>query len=272
MPEGPEIRRLADRLDRLLGGRVIERAWFAFPHLQAQVSRLEGRRLISVTSRGKALLSRFDEGSVIYSHNQLYGVWRVGRRGEMPVTARSPRLRLSTARHDAWLFSASDISLWREAELAHHPFLSRLGPEPLDPGVDVADVVARLRLREFSSRQLGVLLLDQGFLAGIGNYLRSEALFFAGLLPEWRPRELDDAQCAMLAESILSVTRRAYRRAGVTNLAAWREPMIAQGLTRRHWRHAVFGRTGEPCHACGTPIGRRLVASRRLYCCPHCQR
>ena len=96
MPEGPEIRRAADCVHRQLAGRRLDHAWFAFPDLAGEAASLIGREVMTVDSWGKALLTRFDDGRVIYSHNQLYGVWRVVRRGKLPSTRRSLRLALHT--------------------------------------------------------------------------------------------------------------------------------------------------------------------------------
>ncbi|WP_438767308.1 endonuclease VIII [Kushneria sp. TE3] len=271
MPEGPEIRRVADRLGKVLAGHTIEDIWFAFDHLKPFEARLKGQKVTGVDSWGKALLTRFEDDHVIYSHNQLYGVWRIMRRDSEPVGKRSPRLRLSTATHSAWLMSASDISLWRYEELDQHPFLSKLGPDLLTHNVCIDDIIDRLQSPRFMRRRLGALLLDQHFYAGIGNYLRSEILFFAGLHERYRPMDLDVSQRQRLAEQILEVTARAWRHAGVTNLECWRAPMIEAGEPRGRWRHAVFNRAALPCHACGTPIERIMVSSRRLYLCPRCQ-
>ncbi|OHV11960.1 endonuclease VIII [Kushneria phosphatilytica] len=271
MPEGPEIRRTADRLGRVLKGRQIDSVWLAFESLRPFEQSLIGRTVVSVDSWGKALLIRFDDESVLYSHNQLYGVWRIMRRERHPTTRRSPRVRLTTSSHSAWLFSASDVSLWSVGTLDQHPFLSRLGPDPLTHTVTEQDVVDRLEALHFARRRLGSLLLDQGFLAGVGNYLRSEILFFSALAPEWRPCDLSVEQRQGLAAWTLTLIQRAYRLAGVTNDAQWRQPLIDQGWPRCRWRHAVFNREQAPCFACGTPIVRQSVASRRLYRCPSCQ-
>ncbi|MGJ8517448.1 endonuclease VIII [Carnimonas bestiolae] len=271
MPEGPEIRRVADRLDKVLADRPLESVWCAFESIQKRAAHLQAHRILRVESRGKALLTHFDEGSVIYSHNQLYGVWRVVSHGSELAGKRSPRLLLSTQRHDAWLLSASDIELLDERELSQHRFIAALGPDPLAADTDTEQLLAHITQPRFASRQLGPLLLEQRFVAGIGNYLRSEILFFAGLLPDHRIKALSPYQQRYLADTILTICRRAYHHAGVTNAQAWRAPMIAAGQPRRRWRHAVFNRAGEPCHACGTLIQRRNIATRRLYYCPSCQ-
>lgn len=272
MPEGPEVRRVADRLAKVLTPTPLETVWFAFADLKLFEKRLVGQRITSVDSWGKALLTTFEDGHVLYTHNQLYGRWAVGRVNAPPSLSRSLRVVLATERHVAQLYSASDITLWHRDTLHDHPFLAKLGPDVLTHGVSVAQILERFDQSRFARRRLGGLLLDQGFLAGIGNYLRSEILFFAGLMPDWKVADLSPMASERLADAILSVTQRAWRWAGVTNIDAWRTPLQAMGLRRSEWRHAVFNRAGAPCHACGTLIERREVTSRRLYYCPLCQR
>lgn len=271
MPEGPEIRRAADRLHGQLAGRQLESVWFAFPELVAEAGSLVGRKIVAVDSWGKALLIRFEHGRVLYSHNQLYGVWKLHDEEREPDTKRSLRVRLTAEGRSASLYSASDVSLWEVDRLGEHPFLSRLGPDLLTHGVTQVQLVTRLLESSFHRRGLGGLLLDQAFLAGIGNYLRSEILFFAGLSYTARPRELTGEALNRLAHAILRVTRQAYEQAGVTNRSEWAILARRQGESPRLCRFAVFERDGLPCHACGSVIERVVVASRRLYRCPGCQ-
>ncbi|PRY65645.1 endonuclease-8 [Vreelandella songnenensis] len=271
MPEGPEIRRAADRIEKQIGGRVIEDAWFAFPELASQTDTLIGQRVSAVDTRGKAMLIRFANQKVLYSHNQLYGVWKLHRTDQPPDTKRSLRARLETEGRVASLYSASDISLWDQDTLDQHPFLARLGPDLLSEEVSADDVLARLTMKPFYRRSLGALLLDQGLVAGLGNYLRSEILFFARLHPRKRPADLSTEQQLTLATLIVEITRQAYKLAGVTNTEAWIEQAIASGETRRQWRFAVFERAGLSCHRCGDVIERMSAGSRRLYWCPTCQ-
>ena len=130
VPEGPEIRRAADRIARVLVGERIESAELTPERLHCFAQRLTGARVRAVDTRGKAMLTRFDNDLTLYSHNQLYGRWFVVRRGTLPRTRRSLRVALHTARHSALLYSASDIEVLTEEELREHSFLSRLGPLP----------------------------------------------------------------------------------------------------------------------------------------------
>ncbi|MFN2408721.1 MAG: endonuclease VIII [Halomonas sp.] len=271
MPEGPEIRRAADRIERQIGGRVIDDVWFAFPELAEQAASLIGMRVLRVDTRGKAMLIRFADQRVLYSHNQLYGVWKLHKEDKLPSTRRSLRVRISTEGRCASLYSASDISLWHEDNLTEHPFLFRLGPDLLSQEVTPLQVQQRLNLKQFHRRSLGALLLDQGFVAGLGNYLRSEILFFAHCHPKQRPVDLTEQQRQQLAAQIIETTLQAYQQAGVTNTKPWIEQAIAAGEPRRQWRFSVFERAGLSCHRCGSVIERMMVGSRRLYWCPSCQ-
>ncbi len=269
MPEGPEIRRTADRLAAAVGGQVLVRADFAFPALKRFERTLPGCRILAITPRGKALLTAFDNGWTLYTHNQLYGVWRVAAPGERPATSRRLRVALETRRAAILLYSASDVELWRSDAIEAHPFLQRLGPDVLDPSLDAASVAARLEAPAFRGSALGVLLLDQRFLAGMGNYLRAEVLFDAGLHPALRPRDLDDAQTARLAEALLAIPRRSYATRGIEPTRGMRADYLAR--EGEAFRFRVFQREGEPCERCGTPIARIASQSRPLFLCPSCQ-
>jgi endonuclease-8 len=271
MPEGPEIRRAADRLERALLDRPLTGAFFAFETLAGRADELVGQRVTAVDTRGKALLTRFDGGLTMYSHNQLYGRWYVMKSGRLPKTGRSLRVALHNERHSALLYSASDVDLLDDEGLASHPFLARLGPDILDRELTVDAIDERLGSASCRRRSLAALYLDQAFLAGNGNYLRSEILFFAGLHPALRPADLDAAARARLARTTLTIARRSYRTGGITNPPSLVASLKAQGSTRGALRFAVFGRAGRPCHRCGARIQRVAMSGRRLYFCPRCQ-
>lgn len=261
----------ADRIAAVLENHNIEDAFFGLKHLGGAQEKVTGQTVTRVTSRGKAMLISFDNDLTLFSHNQLYGVWMVRKRGDTVNTRRTLRVALHTEKHSALLFSASTIELLDVDGLATQPFLARLGPDALDSTLKPGELVKRLHEPAFRGRGLGGLYLDQQFLAGIGNYLRSEILHKAGLHYAKRPRDLDDKRLQRLAKASLDLTWRAYRHRGVTNSPARVKKLKAQGFTRSKYRFAVFAREGEPCYTCDTPIKRIDVASRRLYFCPECQ-
>lgn len=269
MPEGPEIRRAADRLAAAVLNEPLQRVQFAFPQLKPFERRLSRHRITSITPRGKALLTAFDNGWTLYTHNQLYGVWKIAPAGRWPDTTRSLRVALETARSAILLYSASDIELWRSDEIGNHPFLQGLGPDVLDPSLTNAQVAQRLQSPTFRNRALGGLLLDQGFLAGLGNYLRAEVLFATKLHPRLRPCDLDEVQTRQLAEALLAVPRLSYRPRGVEPRPGMRKDY--QSHEGETFRFHVFKREGEPCERCGTAIARIASNSRPLFLCLHCQ-
>jgi endonuclease VIII len=263
MPEGPEIRRAADALAAAVVGEPLVTVWFHDRALKRYERVLRGRRIESIEPRGKALLTHFDYGLTLYTHNQLYGLWRVAKAGERPRTRRSLRIVLETADNAILLYSATDIAIWKTDELGAHPFLARIGPDVLDPAFDVAAAKARLEDARFARRNLGALLLDQAFLAGLGNYLRVEILWQAKLGPERRPIDLDARERTRLAEAIVDVPVRSYRT---------RTKSRAKALQKTAFRFRAYHRAGKPCERCGTAIVRTSVASRPFYFCPLCQK
>lgn len=271
MPEGPEIRLAADQVAAALTGHIAQELFFAFDHLKPFETTLSGEMVTAVEARGKAILTRFANGYNIYSHNQLYGRWMVRPAHDLPQTNRQLRLAIHTRQHSALLYSASEIEVVHNSALDAHPFLGKLGPDLLDPQVTTEQVAARFAGERFRRRGFPALLLDQHFLAGLGNYLRSEALFSAGLHPTLRPADCTPEQLERLADACLTLTRRSYATKGITNAPARVEELKAAGYKRGDYRWQVFGRADEPCWQYGTPIIRTMLGGRRLYYCPHCQ-
>jgi endonuclease-8 len=271
MPEGPEIRLAADKVARILVGHDIVEVEFCLERLSRFESRLTGSGVTAVDTRGKAMLTRFDNGLTLYSHNQLYGRWFTMRRPRLPKTTRQLRVALHTETHSAMLYSASDIEVLTERDLKRHPFLCRVGPDILDSELTADDIVDRLGSATFCNRALGGLYLDQAFLAGIGNYLRSEILWSAGVDPRLKPSQLDAAKLRAIATETLTISRRSYRTRGVTAPPKQAKERKALGMNYQQYRFQVFGREGLDCYACGTTIERHTMGSRNLFVCPGCQ-
>ena len=272
MPEGPEIRLAADEVAKALVSRQTTRVEFAFPELRRFEKQLQGQCVTEVATRGKAILTHFDNGLVIYSHNQLYGRWYVAGSGQYPDTGRQLRVAIHNERYSALLYSASSIEVWQASELERHPFLARLGPDLLSEGPDVETIVERLDSARFRKRQLAGLLLDQGFVAGLGNYLRAEILTHAGLHPSLKPAQCNRQQLRKLAAEIIRLTHRAYRTRGIINPPKLVARLKQQGLTtREQHRFNSYGRASQPCHICATGIECSNAGGRKMYFCPGCQ-
>lgn len=271
MPEGPEIRRAADKIAAAIVDRPLQEVWFAFDHLKPYAEGLTQQRIIAIETCGKAMLTHFSNGLTIYSHNQLYGVWMVRRAYDYPTTNRQLRLAIHSDRKSALLYSASDIEILDADNVLAHPFLQRVGPDILNPSLTVKEVYERLGEVRFKRKKLMGLLLDQGFLAGIGNYLRSEILFVAKISPTYRPMDCSPQQLQQLAIAIIEVPRQSYQTNGITNDLAIALKMKEQGAKRWQYRHWVFSRAGQRCHCCDGVILKDTAGGRRYYSCPVCQ-
>ena len=271
MPEGPEIRLAADKIEAVLKDKPVERIEFGLAQLKRFTKPLTGSTVLSLESRGKALLTHFNSGYTIYSHNQLYGVWRVVKRDKLPKTSRQLRLAIHTDRHSALLYSASDISVWKTAKIEDHPFLQRIGPDILNPNLTWREVAERLQSKTFAGRALNSVYLDQAFLAGLGNYLRSEILFIAGIHPARKARELSTGEIGKLARATLDISQRSYASQGVTIPDRQYKALKKKGVSYGKARFFVFSRANQPCRVCKTKIQRSTANSRRIYTCATCQ-
>ena len=271
MPEGPEIRRAADKVEAVLKDKTVERIQFGLQPLKKFSKALTGTKVLQLETRGKALLTHFDSGHTIYSHNQLYGIWHVVKRDKLPKTKRQLRLALHTDQHSALLYSASDISVWKTENIEEHPFLQRLGPDILNPNLSWREVAERLKSKAFAGRALNSVYLDQAFLAGLGNYLRSEILFVAGLHPARKARELSKGEIGKLARITLDISQRSYASQGVTIPDQQYKALKKKGVSYGKARFFVFSRANQPCRVCKTKIQRSTANSRRIYTCAICQ-
>jgi endonuclease-8 len=274
MPEGPEIYRAAAALDRAIANKRIEVA-LHYPSLKRRAKRLQGARIVRVYSRSKALLTEFDNGDVLYSHNQLYGEWQIHDRHE-PLLARQVRLIISTMSQRAVLYSATEFAWLHRDRIDLHPYIAKLGPEVLSPEVSVATVASRLSA--FPRRVVADALLDQAVIAGLGNYLRADALFVSRIDPFARIGELSNTELQRLARACIQLTRRSVVQAGVVrSLTDYRRALRVEskvhGVNRAHERSRfyVFDREDQPCWQCGTRISRVDRGGRGVFFCTSCQ-
>ena len=271
MPEGPEIHRAANKIRKALEGMVIEDIEITVPRYSGSQQDFIGKTVNRVEARGKAMLIHFDD-LVMYSHNQLYGRWTVNLKETAPKKwNRFLRVALTTKKHTCRLWSATDILLLEPWELSGHPYLSKLGPDVVIPETTVEDLIEHMNQKRFQRRRLKVLLLDQGFFAGIGNYLRSEVLFTSGLHPDRTVSSLSDEEKIRLAEQALFLSRQSYDVPGITVDLDLYDKLRSVGMSRGRARHWVFTRNGEECHNCGHLIVHTRPGRRRLDYCPHCQ-
>ena len=262
MPEGDTIWRTARTLHAALAGKTVLSFTSSLLPVAAASRRLGvvGQTILAVEARGKHLLVRFSGGAVLHTHQGMRGSWHLARRAGGAGAAR-PRAAIETADVVAVCALAPVVELLSRAQAAAHPALSRLGPDLLGTGFD--SVAARRRLRARGELPIGVALMDQTALAGIGNVYKSEVLFLCGVSPLVRVRDLDDGTIDRLVAKAGELLRR--------NLGPGPRRTTSALSPLRLW---VYRRSGEPCRRCGTAIERVVQGdeARSTYLCPACQR
>ena len=271
MPEGPETRRAADRVSNRVRDKEFSRVRLPYPPISEFEGVLELACVKSVTSRGKALLIRFDNDLSLYSHSQLYGRWTVNKVRTKIRWNRSLRAEFIAEDYAVRLWSATDVEVVPTKDEEAHPYIAKLGPDVLDETTSPDVIMNRLESPRFNGRSAASLMLDQSFVAGLGNYLRSEILHQAGVHPKTRPKDLNVESIAKWGSLTKSVSIRSYENDGLTvsdELAGRRKDM---GERRRTYRHSAFCRNGKDCHVCGATIIRIRASGRRLDMCPECQ-
>jgi len=264
MPEGDTIYRTAEHLRPLVGQQVTgARAW-PRPGVRrvADLSRLIGATVASVEARGKQLLIGFDNGLTIRSHLRMSGSWRrflPGERWNRPAYQASAILE--TTDGVAVAFNTPVVELLTEADRRRSPVLAALGPDLLGETFDRDEALRRLRERDV--QPLGVALLDQRAVAGIGNVYKSEVAFMVGLDP-WAPVG------AFSDEQLLNALSSARRLLQANVARAPRNTTGRRSLGQGLW---VYNRAGRPCRRCGGPIRSRRQGelARATYWCPSCQ-
>jgi formamidopyrimidine-DNA glycosylase len=259
VPELPEVETVVRTLAPHLRGRRILSASFTSRFVtpgnrRALAQRVAGRRIEAVRRRGKFIVFELDAGTLAV-HLGMTGKLLVdGKAGEHThgvFTLDSGVLLY----HDPRQFGRIE---WCPARVA------RLGPEPLE--IDLAEFCARLRRR---AARLKPLLLNQAFVAGLGNIYADEILFTAGIHPLAIASRLSAPRAARLHQAMRDVIQLAIDHRG----SSISDYVDANG-NRGEFQllHRVYGREREPCVQCGAPIRRIVVAQRGTHYCPRCQK
>ena len=152
-----------------------------------------------------------------------------------------------------------------------HPYLKKIGPDVLDTETTSEVILRRLQNKKYQNRALGSILLDQSFISGLGNYLRSEILFFSELNHNQKSSMLNDKQNEKLSLVIKEISIRAYKQKGKTIDFISIGNTFGNIANFKRMRHMVFSREGKPCLLCSDTIIKVIQSSRRIYVCPTCQ-
>lgn len=262
MPELPEVETVVRTLAPHLPGRTILSAEFGSrfvtPGDRKRVARqLAGRTIRVVRRHGKFIVLELDRGILVI---------HLGMTGRLVLDAPLTPYSHGVFHLDAGTLVYDDPRQFGRIEYAAElpARVASLGPDPL--AIPLADFLARLRARK---SRIKPLLLNQRFLRGIGNIYADEALFRSRIHPRAVSSRLSARRAAELYQAIVEILELAIAHRG-SSISDYVDANGEKGGF--HLLHRVYGKQGEPCTVCGTPIRRILVAQRGTHYCPKCQR
>ncbi|HEX7083536.1 MAG TPA: bifunctional DNA-formamidopyrimidine glycosylase/DNA-(apurinic or apyrimidinic site) lyase [Gaiellaceae bacterium] len=273
MPELPEVETVRRALAPALEGRTWQRVEISDPRLTRPLepvevsAELDGERVERLDRRGKYLIVRFASGRALLVHLRMTGSllhFPDGALGDDPHRRAVVELDDGSAlayrdvrRFGTWLLlEPEDVDAYVDA---------RVGREPLEPSFRARDLAERLAGRR---APIKAAILDQRTVAGVGNIYADEALWRARLHPLEPAEALGPEQVRALHRALRQALEAGIARQGST-LRDYRLPDGGSGSMQDEFR--VYGRGGEPCERCGTPIDKIRVAGRGTWYCPRCQ-
>jgi endonuclease VIII len=259
VPEGDTVWLAAQRMNTALAGSTLRRGEFRLPQLAALD--LTGSSVREVVPRGKHLLIRLGDGRTLRTHFRMDGSWHIYRPGTKwrGGPAYYVRVVLATDDWECVGYRLHDVEIVPTAD--EDRLVGHLGPDVLGPDWDLDEALRRLRAQP--DEQIGVAILDQRNLAGVGNLYKVETLFLCGVHPWARVADVENLEAVVTKARTLMLANRHHPEQSTT------------GSTRRGEDHWVAGRKGRPCRRCGTPIllGEQgpTTQERVTWWCPTCQ-
>lgn len=273
MPEMPEVETVKRTLQPRLIGRTILRTnigayrrCIAAPDADQFRERTEGRTITAVGRRGKFVLLHLDSGDTATIHLRMTGEISVSPSD----SRRGPHVHLWLELDGGQQLRYQDVRKFGRWSLLtpeqYCLFDQSIGPEPLDPGFKPETFRSMVQQRR---RILKPLLLDQSFIAGIGNIYADEALFRARIHPRRASNDLSDDEADRLFLAIRNVLLSALEHRGTT-LRDYRDGNGEPGENLS--RLQIYTRkVGDPCPVCETPVVREIIGQRGTKLCPTCQ-
>ena len=263
MPELPEVETVVRSIRPLVGRRIATAEFRNLRILRGgdpdrMAARLAGRRISAVKRYGKFIVASLDDGSYLMIH--------LGMTGKLLLGGPQGKHTHAIFTFDRGVLLYDDSRQFGCIEF-HEEFpkrVARLGPEPLEVSYeDFAGAMAGRKTRIKS------LLLNQAFLRGVGNIYADEALFRAGIHPQAMASRIRKDRARKLHNAIVEVLSEAIE-AGGSSISDYVDAEGRAGFFQ--FSHRVYGRTGEACTVCGTPVRRVIVTQRSSLFCPKCQK
>ncbi len=269
MPELPEVETTLRGIQPHITGQqvlaiIVRNANLRWPVTRGIKTTLQGETLQAIKRRGKYLLFEFVCGTLIL-HLGMSGSVRILSSSVKPKKhdhidicfANNKCLRLTDPRRFGALLFTQDAK--------NHPLLAGIGPEPLTADFNASYLLARSRTRKIPIK---AFIMDSKIVAGVGNIYAAEALFMAGIHPLQPAGKLDLSQARRLVKAIKQVLQQAIKQGGTT-LRDFTTPEGSRGYFQIELQ--VYGRDGQPCVKCGTPLEHIRLTQRSTVFCKKCQ-
>lgn len=279
MPELPEAETLRRQLEPLIVGQKIQHAWArlprrTFPDIEEFIRLVSGARLIAANRRGKQIYFPLNNGWNFLVHLGMSGRLHLEDEPRENGTAVFPPDRKHV--HAALLFESGRQLLFTDPRTfgavgvsRDLPFLKTLGPEPLDLDFDEEALVTNIKKR---TAKIKSVLLDQKTVAGLGNIYADELCFLARVHPAIPAHQVPAQKLRILVSQMKPVLERAIDARGATLKDGGYQDLF--GTSGKYFPLA-YGRTGQPCQNCSTPIERGKLgagkSARSFHFCPKCQ-
>lgn len=262
MPEGHTVHRIANEFNELFRGKnmVVDSPQGRF----TDAALVTGRKLLQARAIGKQLFLNFDNGLIVRVHLGIYGKWQF-HKGEAPEVKGQVRARFASGNALAELRGPTVCEVIDEAAVA--VVEARLGPDPLNEDASGEELNRFATRVQKSATPIGLLLMNQDVVSGIGNVYRAEILFRAGLNPHRPGNLLTKSQVKKLWDDAKFLLDWGVKHGVMITRDEFLE--IDPGKDVRNW---VYKREGQPCRKCGTKVTLELMASRKLYWCARCQK
>ncbi len=264
MPEGHSVQRIANQLNKLFKGKpvLVDSPQGRF---RSEAELISGHKIKNVRAIGKQLFIDFDNKLTCRVHLGIYGKWRFVARDKEETLTGAVRVRFFDEENIADLRGPTvcEVIDTKSVKLIE----KRLGPDPTNPDpkqIQQAKFVDRVRL---SKSSIGLLLMNQDVISGIGNVYRAEILFRAGVSPHVLGNQLSEKQIVSLWEDSVKLMKVGVR----TGFMITREELLTK-RPKKADRNYVYKREGLPCLRCSGTVVIEIMATRKLYWCPGCQR
>lgn len=265
MPEGHTVHRTANEFNRLFAGAPLK-VISPQGRFTDEAKLVSGEKLLKAQAIGKQLFLNFENSLTIRIHLGIYGKWLMKQQsGELPEPFGQVRARFIGVNNFADLRGPTACEVLTKSEVTK--IKKRLGPDPLNPNLKNLQSERFLAAVQKSRSSIGLQLMNQETISGIGNVYRAEILFRAGISPHRPGNSLSESELNAIWLDSVDLMKVGVR----TGFMITRDELRAK-KPKKAERNFVYKREGLPCRICGTNISIELMATRKLYWCVTCQK